>query len=144
MKDQNCSYCMREEKPEIYSKFGYPVCALPSGYVFLFREQSKRGRVILAYKDHVDSLMDLSDSDRAAFFNDVAKLGSAVRKIFNPDKINFGMYADTAHHMHMHIVPKYKDGDEWGGTFQMNPNKVFLTEDEYEKMAQQIREALNA
>ena len=63
-------------------------------------------------------------------------------KVFNPDKVNYGAYGDTGCHLHMHIVPKYNGGDEWGGTFAMNPDKVYLTDEEYEDMAVAIRAAL--
>ena len=42
----------------------------------------------------------------------------------------------------MHLVPKYKDQYEWGGTFEMNPGKVTLTDAEYEEIAEKIRQAL--
>ena len=42
----------------------------------------------------------------------------------------------------MHLVPKYEGGDEWGGTFQMNPGKTYLTEEEYQEMIGKIRENL--
>ena len=115
---------------------------MKTGYLYLFKEQSKRGRVVLAYKDHVSEMIDISDEDRNAFFAEVAQVARAVHKVFNPAKVNYGAYGDTGCHLHMHIVPKYKDGDEWGGTFQMNPDKVYLTDEEYEAMAEQIRRAL--
>ena len=61
MKDQNCAYCMQGD---LVAKFAYPVCQMKTGYLYLFKEQSKRGRVILAYKDHVSEMIDLSDDSR--------------------------------------------------------------------------------
>jgi diadenosine tetraphosphate (Ap4A) HIT family hydrolase len=43
----------------------------------------------------------------------------------------------------MHLCPKYKGGDEWGGTFMMNPQKTYLTDKEYDKMIADIKAALN-
>ncbi len=129
-------------KGDLVAQFGYPICEMPSGYLYLFKEQSKKGRVILAFKDHVSEIVDISDEDRDQFFADVTKVARALHKLYNPDKINYGAYGDTGCHLHMHIVPKYKGGDEWGSTFTMNPEKVFLTDEEYEAMAEEIREAL--
>ena len=84
MKDQNCAYCMQGE---LVAKFGYPVCPMDSGYLYIFKEQSKPGRVILAYKDHVSEMIDISDEERNQFFADVAKVSRAVHKIFHPDKV---------------------------------------------------------
>lgn len=46
-----------------------------------------------------------------------------MHEIFNPDKVNYGAYGDTGHHLYFHLVPKYKDGYEWGDVFVMNPGK---------------------
>jgi diadenosine tetraphosphate (Ap4A) HIT family hydrolase len=43
------------------------------------------------------------------------------------------------HHLHFHLVPKYKDGFEWGGVFAMNPHEVTLTQEEYDELIGMIR-----
>ena len=80
--------------------------------------------------------------ERNDYFWDVAKVARAIHKVFNPDKVNYGAYGDTGHHLHFHIVPKYKGGEEWGSTFEMNSGKTILTDAEYEEMAEAIRQAL--
>lgn len=139
MKDNNCAYCMQGELVE---KFGYPVGKMPSGYLYIFKEQSKMGRLILAYKDHVSEIVDISDEERNQFFADVNKVAKAIHKIFSPSKVNYGMYGDTGCHLHMHLVPKYEGGDEWGSTFTMNADKKYLKENEYEEMAKILRKEL--
>ena len=139
MKDCNCGYCVGGEP---LAKFGIKICDLGVSQFILFKEQSKRGRCIVAYKDHVSEIVDISDAERDAFFADVAKAARAIHKVFKPDKLNYGAYCDTGCHLHMHLCPKYKDGDEWGGIFQMNPDKVFLTDEEYAKMIGDIKAAL--
>ena len=74
--------------------------------------------------------------------DDVARAANALHKAFRPDKVNYGAYGDTGCHLHMHLVPKYKGGDEWGGVFQMNPQKTYLSEEEYEEMICKIKENL--
>ena len=127
---------------ELLDKFGIFICDLSVSSLILFKEQSKPGRCIVAYKDHVSEIVDISDEERNAFMADVNRAAKAIHAAFHPDKLNYGAYGDTGCHLHMHIVPIYKDGDEWGGTFQMNPDKVYLTDEEYEAMAEQIRRAL--
>ena len=139
MKDQNCGYCMGGV---LLGEFGIPICELSVSSLILFKEQSKKGRCIVAYKDHISELVDLTDEERNAFFADVAKAAKAIHKTFHPDKVNYGAYGDTGCHLHFHLVPKYKDGDEWGGVFQMNPGKTYLTEQEYESMIDAIRKNL--
>lgn len=139
MKDTNCGYCMGGE---ILAGFGIKICDLSVSQLILFKEQSHPGRVIVAYKDHVSELVDISPEERAAFFEDVARASNAIHKAFHPDKVNYGAYGDGGCHLHMHLVPKYKDGFEWASTFAMNPGKVYLTDSEYADMIQKIKDAL--
>ena len=139
MKDQNCAYCMREDAPALLDAFGIFICELSVSSLILFKEQSHTGRCIVAYKDHVGELTDLTDEERNAFFADVAKASNAIHKAFQPDKVNYGAYGDTGRHLHFHLVPKYKDQAEWASTFAMNPEKVFLTQPEYDEIIEKIK-----
>lgn len=142
MKDQNYAYCMREEKPELLDAFGIYICDLSVSSLILFREQSHPGRCIVAYKDHVGELVDLTDKERNAFFADVARAARALHAAFHPDKVNYGAYGDTGRHLHFHLVPKYRDQAEWDGVFQMDPKQVKLSQEEYEAMVEKIKKQL--
>ncbi|MBQ1878639.1 MAG: HIT family protein [Erysipelotrichaceae bacterium] len=135
----NCSYCA---EGALLDAFGIKIGELPMSKVILFKEQSHRGRIIVACKKHVDDISDLSREDRAQFMEDVSHVASIMHELFKPDKINFGAYGDTMHHLHFHLVPKYQDGFEWGGVFAMNPQKTFLTDEEYEELIAMVREKL--
>ena len=139
MKDTNCGYCMRGE---LLDKFGIFICDLRVSSLILFKEQSKPGRVIVAYKDHVSEIVNLTEEERNLYFADVNQVANALHKAFHPKKVNYGAYGDTGCHLHFHLVPKYEGGDEFGGVFQMNPDKVYLTEAEYTEMIQKIQDNL--
>ena len=139
MKDCNCGYCVGGEP---LAKFGIKICDLQVSQLILFKEQSHPGRVIVAYKDHVSELVDISDAERNLFFADVAAAAGAVHKAFRPDKVNYGAYGDGGCHLHFHLVPKYKDAFEWGTPFAMNPGKTYLTDAEYTEMIEKIKAAL--
>lgn len=139
MKDTNCSYCMQNE---LLDAFGIYICDLPASILVLFKEQSHLGRVIVASKEHKKELVDLTDEEFVAFMADVRHVAKVLHKVFNPDKVNYGAYGDTSGHCHMHLVPKYKDGFEWNGTFQMNPKQKFLSEAEYKDLIEKIKSNL--
>lgn len=139
MKNQNCGYCM---KNELLDSFGIYICDLDVSILVLFKEQSHPGRCIVAYKDHVSEMVDLTDEERNAFFADVNRVAKALHAVFNPDKLNYGAYGDTGCHLHFHLVPKYKDQKEWGGVFEMNPKKKFLSNYEYDEIIQKIKTEL--
>lgn len=139
VKDNNCAYCM---EGELVAKFGIKICELKTSKVYLFKEQSHEGRVVVAYKDHVGEMVELTEEERNNFFEDINQIAKALHAAFNPDKINYGAYGDTGRHLHFHLVPKYKDGFEWGGVFAMNPDQKYLTEDQYGQLIEKIKSYL--
>jgi diadenosine tetraphosphate (Ap4A) HIT family hydrolase len=118
------------------------ICDLEVSQLFLFKEQSYLGRCNVVYNYHAVEFHELSDEKRNAFMLDVAKVGKAIATAFNPTKINYGAYADTISHLHMHIVPKYKDGYGFGGVFEMNPQKNALSDAEYIEVIEKIKVGL--
>ncbi len=139
MKDQNCGYCMRGE---LLDAFGIYICDLSVSSLILFKEQSHPGRCIVAYNGHVNDLFELSDEERNAFMKDVTRVTRAMDKVFHPEKINYGAYSDKLSHLHFHLAPKYVDGPDYGGTFQMNPGQVYLGQDAYAEMIEKIKRSL--
>lgn len=136
MFDKNCAYCAEGEK---LAAFGIKICEMPMSKLILFKEQTHKGRVIVACKKHVDDVTQLTKEERAQFMEDISRAAECLHKTFHPDKINFGAYGDTMHHLHVHLVPKYKDEAEWGDVFAMNPHKVELSDEEYQALIDQIK-----
>lgn len=134
-----CLYC---QKSELLDRLMIKIVDLEVSQLFLFKEQSHPGRCNVVYKDHGVEFHELSEEQRNSFMQDVAKAAKAIALAFNPDKINYGAYADTLSHLHMHIVPKYKDGFGFGGVFEMNPQKVNLSEEEYADVISKIKSQL--
>ena len=138
-KNQDCMYCMEDERRD---NLMIEIGKLDVSTVFLFKEQTYRGRCNVVYKGHVKELFHLNEQESAAFIHDVNRVAEALDKIFEPNKINYGAYGDTLHHLHMHIVPKYEGKENWGSTFEMNLGKTYLTDDEYNEMIEKIKAQL--
>lgn len=137
--DENCFYCSKNNNLD---SLMIKICDLEVSTVYLFKEQTYRGRCNVVYKEHKSEITDLTEDEAAAFINDARKVALAIQKAFAPDKINYGAFADTMKHLHLHIVPKYEDGPSWGKTFEMNPQKVFLTNKEYDELVLKIKNNL--
>lgn len=137
--NKDCMYCMEDERRD---NLMIEIEKLDVSTVFLFREQTYKGRCNVVYKGHVKELFHLDDSELAAFMKDVKKVAEAVEKAFGPGKINYGTYGDTMHHLHMHVVPKYENKENWGSTFEMNPGKTYLSDEEYKDVMEAIKKYL--
>lgn len=139
MVDQNCAYCM---EGDLVAAFGIKICELETSKVYLFKEQSHKGRVIVAHKKHVSEITALTAEERATYIEEINHVAEAIHKAFAPQKVNYGAYGDTGCHLHFHLVPKYKDEYEWGGVFAMNPQQKFLTDAEYDELIAEIKKYL--
>lgn len=137
--DKDCFYCVNDSRlTDIMIK----ICDLEASTLYLFKEQTYRGRALVAYKEHISEICDLSDEERNVFMKDVARAAKAMHAAFKPHKVNYGAYGDTMGHLHYHLVPKYQDGPDFGEVFQMNPRAVYLSEDEYNELIAKIKENL--
>lgn len=136
---ENCLYCKNKA---LLDELMIKICDLDVSTLYLFREQSHPGRVVLAYKDHVGEQFEIPEEEYLKFMQDVRRVGMALKALFHPAKINFGAYSDKLKHAHWHIVPKYEDGFEFGGVFEMNPKICYLSDEEYAERVEAIRKAL--
>jgi ATP adenylyltransferase len=136
----DCLYCRKDQR---LSDLMIEVITLQVSTLYLFKEQTYRGRCVVAYKDHVNELFELPAAELALFMQDVARAAQAMKTAFNPAKINYGAYSDKLPHLHVHLVPKYVDGPSWGTTFTMMPEpRQLLTGAEYDGLIAQIKKAL--
>ena len=119
---KDCLYCTNNET---LKSLMLPIAELSVSRAFLFKEQTYRGRCLVAYNGHVNDLNELSDAERDAFMADVARVTRA--------KLS---------HLHFHLAPKYFDGTDYGCTFRMNPGEVYLSDEEYARMIDDIKAAL--
>ncbi|MDU0200933.1 MULTISPECIES: HIT family protein [Paenibacillus] len=135
-----CNYC---SKNEALNNLMIEIGQLRVSTLYLFKEQTYRGRCIVALNEHETEFFHLPQEKQDAYMRDVAQVAAAIEKAFQPDKINYGAFGDTMPHVHFHIVPKYKDGYTWGKMFEMNPaGNLLLTEEQYGALIDQIKSHL--
>jgi diadenosine tetraphosphate (Ap4A) HIT family hydrolase len=135
--NDNCFYCAKSK--DLYDIM-IEVAPLEVSTLFLFKEQTHKGRCVVAHREHTKEIFDLPKAEYEAFMRDVARAAKAIDAVVKPDKLNYGAFADKNPHLHFHIVPKYRDGDSWGSTFIMMPEKKkFLTDQEYADLITKIK-----
>jgi ATP adenylyltransferase len=136
----DCFYCRKDQR---LHDLMIELAPLSVSTLYLFKEQTYRGRCVVAYNGHVNELYELPDTELAKFTSDVARAAKAMRTSLGAAKINYGAYSDKLPHLHVHLVPKYVDGPSWGTTFTMMPDpKVHLSTDEYTILGKKILTAL--
>lgn len=136
----DCFYCRKDQR---LHDLMIEIAPLRVSTLYLFREQTYRGRCVVAYRDHVNELFELPEAELALFMTDVARAAQAIKAATGAAKINYGAYSDKLPHLHMHLVPKYVDGPQWGSTFTMMPDpKQLLSPEDYSTLSKQIAQHL--
>jgi diadenosine tetraphosphate (Ap4A) HIT family hydrolase len=132
MKADNCRYCSKgTDIAEI-------VADLEISTLYLTKDQSYKGRCILALNDHKTELFQLGPDELQAFSRDMARAAKALFEVFKPGKINYAAFGDTYPHVHFHLVPKYEGAKSWGSQFDLPLSSTNLAP--REELAAQIEE----
>ncbi|MCI8556661.1 MAG: HIT family protein [Lachnospiraceae bacterium] len=138
---EDCMYCQLADhrRLQLMTWIG----ELKVSALHLYREQSYLGRCVLVYHEHVQKLTDLAPRVHAAFFKDVEVAAHVLTEVYHPDKINYLILGDLCQHLHIHLVPKYQEGTDWGRIFQMMPEPHKYLEKKQEAVEiQKIRQKL--
>ena len=136
----DCQYCRKDQR---LHDLMIEIAPLSASTLYLFKEQTHRGRCVVAYHGHVNEFFELPDSELIRFTQDVARVARAIKVAVNANKINYGAYSDKLPHLHMHLVPKFEGGAAWGAPFEMMPAaKQFLAAADYAALIGSIRQRL--
>lgn len=134
-----CFYCENGEK---LRSLMIEICKLKYSTIYLNRDQKHKGRLVVTFNNHKTEYFQLTKEENAGYFGEVALAAKAIDYLFHPDKINYATFGDGVPHVHIHVVPKYRDGIQWGEAFHDDVSKVFLSSDEYEDMVSKFKTAI--
>lgn len=135
----NCFYCENGEK---LKSLMIEICRLEYADVYLNRDQKHKGRIVVKFKGHKTEYFQLTKEENAGFFAELALAAQAVFNLYRPDKVNYATFGDGVPHVHVHVVPKYRDGLNWGAPFDDTLEKHLLSEEAYGDMVKEIREEI--
>jgi diadenosine tetraphosphate (Ap4A) HIT family hydrolase len=135
-----CFYCDEGQELRDYAE---ELIRFDAAIVYLVRNAFYRGRCVVVLKDHRRELFEIDEPVLEQFIKEAARVAAAVKKVFQPDKVNYGVFGDIASHVHMHIVAKHRDGREWGSAFLSDPPEhVPYPPGEFERVKQQLLDEL--
>jgi len=134
-----CFYCADDEKRK---SLMIEIIKLDFSTIYLNKDQSHLGRVVVKYNDHKTEYFQLTEEERNGFFKELAIASQAIYNLYKPNKLNYATFGDLVPHIHVHLVPKYKDKLNWGSAFDDSLEKQFLLEADYNKMIAEIKDEI--
>ncbi len=72
--------------------------------------------VYLKSTDGVDDFLAIKGTVRDEFFIIGEELKSALKQLFNPDKMNYAALSNTCQDIHVHVIPRYKESRTFENT----------------------------
>jgi histidine triad (HIT) family protein len=102
-------------------------------YAFLDISQVTKGHTLVIPKIHKENVYELTEDIASTLFKEVPKIANAIKEAYNPIGLNVvnnnGEHAgQSVFHFHMHLIPRYGEGDGFGAVWKNN-NSQYTPED---------------
>ena len=98
------------------------------------------GYIRVITNKHIKEFSDLSDEEATRLMLAVKKIEKAIIKTLNPDKVNIAMLGNMVPHLHVHIIPRFKNDPWWpNATFCEKVRDFNYPSFDLEKLIQEIK-----
>jgi diadenosine tetraphosphate (Ap4A) HIT family hydrolase len=84
------------------------IVKMDSGFAVMSETQYLPGYSLLLASPFVGQLDDLKHDGQMRFLSDLAKLGSAVKRVTGCKRVNFAIYGNKDPFLHAHVWPRYE------------------------------------
>ncbi len=71
------------------------------------------GYIRIITNRHIKEFSDLSDEEAIKITLATKKIEKAIIKVYNPDKVNIASLGNYVPHLHIHIIPRFKNDPWW-------------------------------
>lgn len=121
--ESDCPFCNPDSASEL-------IVESATAYAIFDKYPVSEGHALIIPKRHCESYFDLTFKEQAACVFMLNKVKEIVSERFKPDGFNVGinvgeMAGQTVHHVHIHLIPRYKGDvdDPKGGVRGVIPSK---------------------
>jgi diadenosine tetraphosphate (Ap4A) HIT family hydrolase len=92
--------------------------------------------------EHLKEMTDLAPLQRARMMKKVFAVETALREMFNPDKINLASLGNKTPHIHWHVIPRFENdkhfpNSHWGDAVR-NGDAVALDAITIKKLSEKV------
>ena len=84
-------------------------------HVVVNYSQNYLGKVMLVLRRHETDVTELTDLEQAELWSLLGLVKDSLVKQFAPDHFNYAFLMNEDRHVHLHVIPRYKDPREFAG-----------------------------
>ncbi len=101
------------------------------------------GYIRIITQKHIKEFSELSDEEAINLILTVKKIEKVLIDELNPDKVNIASLGNMVPHLHIHIIPRFKNDPWWPGAVFCEKKRDFkYPAVNFEKLKQKIKEKL--
>jgi len=91
------------------------ITRLPLCRVLLMNDRRFPWVILVPERENVREIHELPPEDRAQLIEEIARVGEALQRLFEPDKLNVGALGNVVPQLHIHVVARADSDDAWPG-----------------------------
>ena len=142
MKQENCFICQDNE--QLIKKFKF-------WKVILNLNQYYLGGIIIALNEHKEDFLETTQEERRELFQIMKKITNVLKELFEPNLFNYAILMNQEKHLHMHLIPRYKNErifenivfkDENYGHNPFSHNEFKISNENFNKIKEKIKNQL--
>lgn len=109
------------------------------------------GKTFIALNSPKEDFLETSKEEREELFDIMKKLSTSLKKSFNPNLFNYAMLMNQERHLHVHVIPRYKEkrifegvifrDKNWGHT-PFSQNEFKISKEIFDKIRDKIKSEL--
>ena len=108
--------------------------------VYLYKDQTCKGHLVAVFKEAAKEMCRLSTLERNLFFADIAKAAKVLKKCYAPDAICYMDLEDIGDKLVYHIIPKYKEDDNFGVQQMIDYGAVYENTKRYDAIYEKMKD----
>jgi diadenosine tetraphosphate (Ap4A) HIT family hydrolase len=118
------------------------VCNLLLSQVRLINDSQFIWCVLIPEINNVTEIIELTDVQQAALWQESAILSRALKKGFHPDKLNVAAIGNIVSQLHVHHLCRFKDDIAWPAPVWGRQPMVGYGENKHQGLSEKIRKLL--
>ncbi|KJY69067.1 HIT domain-containing protein [Vibrio nigripulchritudo] len=115
----------------------FPLCT-----VLLHKDAAVPWVILVPKEENLTELHHLSMDKQQQYLVESQLICQTLEKLFEPDKLNTGALGNMVPQLHLHHIARYKNDPVWPGPVWGNTSGERRSEENQQKMAGQLRQAL--
>ncbi|SEN12159.1 histidine triad (HIT) family protein [Mesobacillus persicus] len=114
-------------------------------YAFLDIGQVTKGHTLVIPKVHKENVYELTEEISTTLFKEVPKIANAIKEAYDPIGLNVlnnngELAGQSVFHFHMHLIPRYGEGDGFGAVWKTHNSEY--NQEELQTIASDINKKL--